>query len=111
MSSDALDSAQHAVSELLYRAILLVWEQMMACDTELREANRNIAKAVVSYCDTFIVASFVLRLVLLPLFSTFVGVLDSVELRGTTEYVLMEFTVLSLLTIYSNTGLSSELEE
>ena len=52
---NALNSAQHAVSELLYSAILLAWAQMMACDTECRAVNRNIAEAVLSNCDLFIV--------------------------------------------------------
>ena len=34
ISSDALESAKHAVSEFLYRDILSVWACMMACDTE-----------------------------------------------------------------------------
>ena len=37
--------------------------------------------------------------------------LASVKSLGTTEYVLMNLTVLKLLTISSNTGLSSESEE
>ena len=44
------------------------------------------------------------------LFTTLVGVLASVLLRGTTLYVLMVSKVL-LLTIYSNTGSSSDPEE
>ena len=66
------------------------------------------------YCPTVLylyILSFVLRLVLRRFFSTFSGVLASIELRGTTEYVLMEFIVLSLLTISLNNGSSSELEE
>ena len=80
----------------------------MACETEWREVNRNLAEDVVSYFYRFMVASCVLTLVLCCFFSTLVGVLASVVLRGTTGYVLMEFTVLSLLTISSNTGSSSE---
>ena len=57
--------------------------------------------------DIFIVTSCVLRLVLRFFFSILVGVLASVVLRGTIEYVLMELIVL-LLTIYSNTGSSYE---
>ena len=59
----------------------------------------------------FMVTSCVLTLVLNFLFSTFVDVLDSIVLRGTTEYVLMEFAVLSLLIISLSTGSSSESEE
>ena len=59
----------------------------------------------------FMVTSCVLTLVLNFLFSTFVDVLDSIVLRGTTEYVLMDFTVLSLLIISLSTGSSSESEE
>ena len=64
-----------------------------------------------SNCACFIVARCVLPLLLRCFFSTLIGVLASVLLRGTTEYVLMEFTVLSLLTISSNTGSSYESEE
>ena len=84
---------------------------MMACDTECRAVDKNLAEAVVSNCAILIVASCVLSLVLQCFFSTLVGVLDSVKLVGTTEYVLIGFTVLLLLTIYSNTGSSSESEE
>ena len=107
MSSDAPEPAQHAVSEFLYSAILLVWELMMACETKWRGVDRNLSKAVVSDSDIFIVTSCVLRLVLRFFFSILVGVLASVVLRGTIEYVLMELIVL-LLTIYSNTGSSYE---
>ena len=64
-----------------------------------------------SYCVYFMVAICVLPLVLRCFFSTLVGVVASVVLRGTTEYVLIEFTVLSLLTISSNTWSLSESEE
>ena len=83
MSLDTLDSAQHAVSELLYSDILLVWVWMTACDTEWRAVDRNLAEAVVSECALFIVASCVLHLVLHCFFIALVGVLASVELRGT----------------------------
>ena len=56
----------------------------MACDTEWRAVNKNLAEAVVYDCALFIVTGFVLCLVLHHFFSTLVGVLDSVELRGTT---------------------------
>ena len=64
MASDDLESAQHAVSELLYNAILLVWSSVMACDTDWREVNRNLVEAVVSDCALCIVASCVLCLFL-----------------------------------------------
>ena len=56
----------------------------MACDTEWRAVDRNLLEAVVSDCDIFVVVSCVLRLVPRCFFSTLVGVLASVELRGTT---------------------------
>ena len=82
----------------------------MAYVTDWREVDRHLVEDVVSDCAFFIVASCVLRLVLRYFFSTLVGVLASVVLIGTAEYVLMEFVVL-LLTIYLNTCSSSELEE
>ena len=78
MSSDVPESAHHTVSELLYRAILLVWSRMMAGDTEWREVNKNLAEAAFSKFALFIVASYFLHLVLRHLFSTLVGVLASV---------------------------------
>ena len=111
MYSDAPKSSQYAVSELLYRVILSVWARMMSCDTECRSVDNNIVEAVESECALFIVSSCVLSIVLHQLFSTLVGVLASVEFRGNTDYVLMDFTVLSLLTISSNTGPLSESEE
>ena len=57
------------------------------------------------------VASFFLPLVLRCFFSNLVGVIASAILRGTIEYVLMNFTVLSLLNISSNTGSFYESEE
>ena len=104
MSLGAPDSEHHSVSELLYRAILLVWAWMMACDTEWRVFDKNMVEAVFYNCAIFILVSCVLCLVLRLFFITLVGVLDSSKLRGTTEHVLMYFKVLSLLTIYSNTG-------
>ena len=103
MSLGALYSAQNSVSELLYSSILVVWSRMMACDTDCRAVDRNLAEAVVSNCSLFIVAICALRLFVCCFFSPLVGVLASFLLRGTTEYVLMEFTVLSLLTISLNT--------
>ena len=61
-----------------------------------------------SDCALFMIMRCSLPLVLHYFFSTLVFVLASVVLRVATEYVLMEFIVLSLLTIYSNTGSSSE---
>ena len=84
---------------------------MMACDTEWRAVGKNLADDIVSECALFIVVSCVLRLVLCLFFINLVGVLASVELRDTTEYALMEFAVLSLLTISSNTGFLSEFKE
>ena len=107
MSSYAPESAQHAVSDLLYRAIFSVWGRIMACYTECREVDKNLAEYLVSGCDIFIVSSCILHLILRRFFSTLVGVLASVKLRGTTEYVLMVFTVLSLLTISSKISSSS----
>ena len=80
---------------------------MMACETECRSVYRNLAEDVVSNCACFMVTGCVLNLVLCCFFRTLVGVLASVLLRGTADYVLMEFTVLSLLAISSNTGSSS----
>ena len=65
----------------------------MACDTEWRAVNRNLAGDMISDFARFIVASSVLRRVLHYLFSTLCGVLKSTLLRGTTEYVLMGFKV------------------
>ena len=48
---------------------------MMACDTELSEVDNNLAEAIVSYCDIFMLASYLLRLILRRFFSTLVGVL------------------------------------
>ena len=46
MSSDAPESAHHAVSVLLYIAILLVFVEVIAWDNEWRAVNKNRAKAV-----------------------------------------------------------------
>ena len=59
-----------------------------------------------SDCAIFIVPGYVLRLILHNHFSNLFCVLASVKLGGNTEYVLMGFTVLSVLTISSNTGSS-----
>ena len=72
MYLDALESAKNAVSELLYSDILLVWERMMACDTEWRAVDRNLAEALVSNCSLFIIVSCVLRLVFCCFFSILV---------------------------------------
>ena len=71
-----------------------MWARFMACDTEYRAVDRNLAEAVVSDCAHFIVAICILPLVLSCFFITLVGVIASVERGGTREYVLMEFTVL-----------------
>ena len=83
----------------------------MACETEWRAVDRNIAEDVVSDCASFMVVSCDLPIVLRCFFTTLVGVLASVVLRGTAVYALMESKVLSLLTISSNTGSSYESEE
>ena len=70
MSSDAPEYAQHAASELLYSASLLVCAQMMACDTEWSTVNRNLVEAVVSDYACFIVASCVRRRILSFYFGT-----------------------------------------
>ena len=57
MSSDAPESAQHAVSLLLYISILLMYARVIAWYTEWRAGDRKRAEAVVSDCDRFIVAS------------------------------------------------------
>ena len=61
-----------------------------------------------SYCYIFIGDSSLMRLVLQRFFSTLVGVLTSDTLGGTTKYVLIGFTVLLLITSYSNTEASPE---
>ena len=58
MYSDDPESTHTAVSVLLYRAILSVFARFVAWETEWREIDRNLAEAVVSDCDCFIVASF-----------------------------------------------------
>ena len=47
MSLDAPESAQNAVLEFFYSAILLVCTQMMSCYTEWRSVHRNLVFAVV----------------------------------------------------------------
>ena len=46
MSSDDPESEQQAVSFLLYIAILWLFAQVIALDTECREVDRNLAEAV-----------------------------------------------------------------
>ena len=58
--------------------------------------------------DLLIVASLALPLILHCFFSTLVGVLTSVNLVGTTVYVLMVFIIGLLSTISLNIGLYSE---
>ena len=71
----------------------------------------NPAEAVVSDWSRFIVASLVLPLIFICFFSTLGGVLTSVNLVGTTIYVLMIFIIGLLSTISLNTGSSSESDE
>ena len=59
----------------------------------------------------WIVASIVLPLIFRCFFSTLYNGLTSVNLGGTTMYVLMVFITGLLSTIYSNTRSSSELDE
>ena len=61
--------------------------------------------------DHCIVASLVLPLILRCFFSTLGCGLTSVNLGGTTMYVLMVFIIVLISIISSNTGLSSESDE
>ena len=79
MSSDDPESAQHAVSLLLYMAIFLVFARVIAWKTEWRAVDRNRAEAVVLDCARFIVVSFVMPLILRCFLSPLVGVLASVK--------------------------------
>ena len=91
MSYDAPESAQYAISVLLYMDILSVWAWVMACDTEWSAVKGNFAEDVVSEYVRFIFVSCVRRCVLHFFFSTLRGVLIVVLLKGTTDYVLMGF--------------------
>ena len=84
---------------------------MLAWDTEWREVDINLAEAVLLDCACLVVASLVLPLILHCFFSTLGGVLTSVNLGGTTVYVLIGFIIELLSTISSNTGSSSEYDE
>ena len=64
-----------------------------------------------SNCYIFIGDSSLLCPVLQRFFSTLVGELTSATLGGTTNYLLMGFTVLLLLTIYSDTEASPKSDE
>ena len=75
MYLEAMESAHHAVSEFLNMDILSVWARMMACDTEWRAVDKNIADDVLSNCALFILVTCVLNLILRPFFITLVGVL------------------------------------
>ena len=86
-----------------------MWVRMMACNTELRLVDKNLAESEVSDRALIVVAIFFLNMVLRRLFSTSVGVPTSVTLGDTKKYVLMGFTVLLLITIYSSTGALYEL--
>ena len=79
MSSDAFESAHQAVSVLLYRDILSVWERVIPWETEWRAVGRNLAEDVVSDFDCFIVATCGLPIILHCFFKTLVGVLASVK--------------------------------
>ena len=70
MSSDAPKSAQHAVSLLLYIAILLMFARVIAWDTEWRAVDIKQVEAVLLDCAHFIDASLVLPLILRFFFST-----------------------------------------
>ena len=89
-------------------AIFSVWEQMTAFDTEWSVIDKNMNDVVVSDCDPFIVARFLLCLVLRRFFIALGGVPTSATFGGTTKYVLMGSTVLLLINISSNTGVSSK---
>ena len=71
-----------------------MWARVVACETEWRAVIRNIAEDLVSDCARFIVASCFLHLVLHFFFSTVVGILASGKRGGTTDYLIMDFTVL-----------------
>ena len=79
MSSDYPESTQHAVSLLLYIAIVLVFAWVIAWDTEWRSVNRKQGEAVLLDRDRFIVAIFVLPLILHFFLSTLGCVLASVK--------------------------------
>ena len=111
MSYDAPESTQKAMSFLLYIAILILFAQVIAWDTEWRAVDRNLAEAVLLYFSRLIFASLVLPLILSCLFSTLGGLLTSVKLGGITVYVLMGFIIELLSTISLNTGSSSESDE
>ena len=61
--------------------------------------------------DRLIVASRVLPLIFCCFFRTLGGVINSVNLGGTTMYVLMVFIIGLLSTISLNTGSSSDSDE
>ena len=111
MSSNAPESAQKSVSFLLYIAILWLLAIVIAWDTEWSAIEGKLADDVVSDWARCIVASLVLHLIFRCLFSNLGGGLTSVNLGGTTMYVLMVFIIGLLSTIYSNTGSSSDSDE
>ena len=84
---------------------------MIAWDNEWGAVERNLAEAVVSDWNFWIFASLVLPLIFRCFFSTLGGGLTSVNLEGTTMYVLMVFIIGLLSTISSNTGSSSGSDE
>ena len=104
MSSDAPEFAHQAVYFLLYIAILWLFALVIAWETEWSAVERNLAEDVVSDWARLIVASLVLILIFRCLFSNLSGGQNSVNLGGTTMYVLMVFIIGLLYTTSSNTG-------
>ena len=66
-----------------------MWSRMMAYDTEWKAVDKNLAEAVVSDCNIFIVAICVIHIILRIFFSALVGVLASFKLVVATEYVFI----------------------
>ena len=91
MSHDAPESAQHAVSLLLYISILLVFARVIAWDTEWMAVYIKQAEAVLSDCACFIVAIIFLSLILRCFLSTLGGVIASFKGVFTKMYVLLGF--------------------
>ena len=111
MSSDDLEFAQQSVSFLFYILIMWLLALVIAWYIERSAVESNLAEAVVSDCAFCIVAILVLPLILRCFFSTLGGGLTSVNLGGTTMYVLMVFIIGLLFAISSNTGCLSESDE
>ena len=108
MYSDAPEFAQQSVSFLLYIVILRLLDLVIAWDIERSAVEKKLAEAVVSDWARCIVASLVLPLMFCCFFCTLFGGIASVNLGGTTMYVLMVFKIGLLSTISLNTGSSSE---